>query len=1091
MLSKKERLDHTVPKNVTIKTNYYDLYSANGTLTPEMLKDRALVEEIVQWLGESAVLSDGSPHVLQSGKIERLDPEDHTCVASISNEEVLAPAGFVRRFLGNVSQSDGMVDLLKEAEKNRVAVLVDESRRMAILTRMKEGRELQNGKMAYWDRLRLFFDDPQMPRPQNSTERTRVVLDQAYELPQTEKNCLYATRFNCLTPSLLKVTVDGKTVLFAAYEKVCKDGAQTHLKISRDGGVTWCELLAIDGVKSAVLFSLEDKIYLLGGKPQSFLLIKMNLAGEILQTVETDRVGGYDYGKPTVIGERIFIPKGAKILSASIRDDLMLADSWTLSETSVNSLVSLEWFVNAAQKPIFNWWGGTGRCFDGSILEGKDGNVYAIYRMECRPNVNYAILLRFSDDGRTLSLLPNQESLIHIPTTFSKLIVRYDPYSGNYICISNLSTMKSDYRTELAKNVLGISVSRDLVNWAVADVILADREMIPAECSIWKNSFHSADFEFDGEDLTILLLEATDGAFSFTDGKYCSFYRMKNFRQIVGNVRIPKKPMTRCSTRYQENLNDGTIPVEYVRDQEFVEILIDRMRGSAAFMIGSSSVLYNGMICKLDRQNYNRVAVLKDGEIWIPAEFANSYFDMELDTKTSVSIHQLARERGYAMAWDSQSGLLVISPPDRMSFVCDGEMISGYSNREFKDRMLRFFQEFCEIEPSNNAEQSRFVLDQGSEFPMDCIHYSFPTYKTCYSPSIISMVQKGKRVLYASYEYCDVRDIHEPYAETRLKRSEDGGMTWEQVASFPRLKFSSFFSIGETLYMVGDQFGEGDRVSIFNESVFLTVYRFREDFTYDSVILTGATASDVFKPQILDGILYLPKNESVVSIPITEDLMVAENWTITDTKRTIKHFINREWFEHVSGKPVGVFGHGDCRVLEGNVAKGPDGKIYFLFRIECMPYANYGVMLRLSEDRKQLLELPNGGSLINLPTTVSRFVIQQDPVTGLYVNVSNLWTLPSVPYCERARNVLGLSFSRDLVNWQVADTVLVDREMMNSVCSVWAHSFQYTDFDFDGEDLVFLSRETVGKANTFHDGKYCTFYRLKNFRDLIEKCDRL
>ena len=65
------------------------------------------------------------------------------------------------------------------------------------------------------------------------------------------------------------------------------------------------------------------------------------------------------------------------------------------------------------------------------------------------------------------------------------------------------------------------------------------------------------------------------------------------------------------------------------------------------------------------------------------------------------------------------------------------------------------------------------------------------------------------------------------------------------------------------------------------------------------------------------------------------------------------------------------------------------------------------------------------------------------------------------------------------------DSILVDREMMNSEFSVWAHAFQYTDFDFDGEDIVLLSREATGYTNTFHDGKYCTFYRLKNFRDLI------
>ena len=57
--------------------------------------------------------------------------------------------------------------------------------------------------------------------------------------------------------------------------------------------------------------------------------------------------------------------------------------------------------------------------------------------------------------------------------------------------------------------------------------------------------------------------------------------------------------------------------------------------------------------------------------------------------------------------------------------------------------------------------------------------------------------------------------------------------------------------------------------------------------------------------------------------------------------------------------------------------------------------------------------------------------------------------------------------------------------MMNAEASCWAHAYQYTDFDFDGDDLVLCVREATGFTNNFHDGKYCTFYRVSDFRDLI------
>ncbi|MBR7098661.1 MAG: hypothetical protein IKC59_04530, partial [Clostridia bacterium] len=75
--------------------------------------------------------------------------------------------------------------------------------------------------------------------------------------------------------------------------------------------------------------------------------------------------------------------------------------------------------------------------------------------------------------------------------------------------------------------------------------------------------------------------------------------------------------------------------------------------------------------------------------------------------------------------------------------------------------------------------------------------------------------------------------------------------------------------------------------------------------------------------------------------------------------------------------------------------------------------------------------------------------------------------------------------SDDLSEWTVVDTLLVDREMINSDYSCYAHAFQYTDFDFDGEDLVLAVREATGFTNTFHDGKYCTFYRVTDFRSMF------
>ena len=92
----------------------------------------------------------------------------------------------------------------------------------------------------------------------------------------------------------------------------------------------------------------------------------------------------------------------------------------------------------------------------------------------------------------------------------------------------------------------------------------------------------------------------------------------------------------------------------------------------------------------------------------------------------------------------------------------------------------------------------------------------------------------------------------------------------------------------------------------------------------------------------------------------------------------------------------------------------------------------------------------------------------------------------------RARNVLGSSYSDNLTDWVTVDTLLVDRLIINSECSCWKTAFQYVDWDFNGDDIVMAVREATGFTNTFHDGKYLTFYRISDFREQFDfKVERL
>ena len=518
---------------------------------------------------------------------------------------------------------------------------------------------------------------------------------------------------------------------------------------------------------------------------------------------------------------------------------------------------------------------------------------------------------------------------------------------------------------------------------------------------------------------------------------------------------------------------DKTVSGLSKTDQQLIEALIARMGGSIVLMNGSSSMLYNGMICKLDKTDYSRVAALSATSATVPAAFANTYLNANYASDTAVDLKAAAEGAGYAYYYDSSRGLAILTPNGVESFADDSVKVGDHTNAQYKDRMVKFFNNASMPEPQNNTEQSRVVIGDATDyFPEDSYDYTQPIYTCYYSPGILTV---GETV-YTSVEHCKVKEGDELSSKTVIRKSTDSGTTWEITHEIDRLKWAAMFLVGDQMYIVGFLKDDGSWKGG------TWIGRVTDDGnakTVETVELSKLCddVSAIFEPMIIDGILYLPLDSTVMSASVTSDITKASVWTRTQDSAEL---ISKEWFRQVTGKSLNSEGSAEC--LEGNIVKGRDGEIYVIYRIESQPYGNYAIMLKLSQDKTRLELLPNNGSLLKLPTTVSRFVIKYDESTDLYICISNWYLTDNA--C-RARNVLGLSVSDDLIDWKTVDTLLVDREMINTECSCWRAAFQYTDWDFDGDDLVLAVRETVGFANTFHDGKYFTFYRVSNYRDLI------
>ena len=72
--------------------------------------------------------------------------------------------------------------------------------------------------------------------------------------------------------------------------------------------------------------------------------------------------------------------------------------------------------------------------------------------------------------------------------------------------------------------------------------------------------------------------------------------------------------------------------------------------------------------------------------------------------------------------------------------------------------------------------------------------------------------------------------------------------------------------------------------------------------------------------------------------------------------------------------------------------------------------------------------------------------------------------------------------SKDLCEWKVVKDIIDRRER-----DAFTEGFQYVEFEFEGDDLIYLCRTAINGAHNFHDSNYSVFDRIKNFRRCAHK----
>jgi iduronate 2-sulfatase len=351
-----------------------------------------------------------------------------------------------------------------------------------------------------------------------------------------------------------------------------------------------------------------------------------------------------------------------------------------------------------------------------------------------------------------------------------------------------------------------------------------------------------------------------------------------------------------------------------------------------------------------------------------------------------------------------------------------------------------------------------------------------PAKDRCYvgSPSI-AILPDGSYV--ASH---DIFGPGSTYSRTRVFASADRGATWQPIAEVEDAFWSTLFVHQEQLYLIGASGRYGDTV-IRRSGDGGRTWTTPTD-SKSGLLLGGGGYHCAPQPVLVHrGRIWRAMEDNrgteqgwpkhfrafMMSAPLDADLLDAASWTISNA-------VEREagWLD---GKFNGW--------LEGNAVVAPDGHVVNVLRVDVPGGAGKAAIIDVSDDGQAASFDPSTG-FVDLPGGSTKFTIRFDPVSEHYWSLAN-YIPPRHVDQGRApgaiRNTLALVRSKDLRQWEVRAIVAYHHDVKH-------HGFQYPDWQFDGGDIVGVSRtaydDGLGGAHNFHDANFLTFHRVRDFRDL-------
>jgi len=327
-------------------------------------------------------------------------------------------------------------------------------------------------------------------------------------------------------------------------------------------------------------------------------------------------------------------------------------------------------------------------------------------------------------------------------------------------------------------------------------------------------------------------------------------------------------------------------------------------------------------------------------------------------------------------------------------------------------------------------------------------------------------------------------------------RSTDGGKKWRFVTDIEGSFWANLFTHRGALYFLGCSEGNGSIV-IRRSLDGGTTWTSPRDGQSGLLFAEGPDAGYHCAPMPVvehRGRLYRAFENNatnswpdgfrsfVISADADADLLLASSWTMSNQLVYDQESDPPEFARGAENLPGGKA----AGWLEGNVVVTPEGNLVNILRVNSLPVVDRAAVVQISDGGRKVRFDPQTG-FINFPGGMTKFAIRRDPVTGIYWTLANKNINPRNP---TQRNSLQVHSSKDLREWVQHEVVLEDQSDFDRIGNDSKVGFQYVDFQFNGDDLVFQSRTACQGAHNYHDANYMTFHRIPNFRTRYSAASR-